>query len=640
MRLKHYICLLLSLLPALGGLSQPSLAGVEQKRAEAMMGNFMQSQASPNFSITHCRFVYDINPAIKEIQGYVTSSFITSASASFIVYDLTDQLTVDSVLYHSGRISFTRPGNQTLQVHFPSALPANTLDSINIYYHGVPSNRGFGSFSQSSHSGVPVLWTLSEPYGSMDWWPCKNGLEDKVDSIDVLITTPDQYFASSNGLLQFETINGGKRTVWWKHRYPIAPYLVAFAATNYQIRKDTVHLKDRVLNLEHYMYPEWADTWNYYLDETKFVMRLYDQWIGTYPFSAEKYAHTQISAGGGMEHQTSSFMGYADNELIAHELAHQWFGDKITCGSWQHIWLNEGFATFFAREHFAAMETPAQMLARYQADITRMTARADGSVFVTDTTNPSRIFNYDLTYLKGSWVLRMLQWKLGKDLLLQGIRDYLNDPALQYRFARTEDLRGHLERVSGTSLETFFNNWIYGEGFPSYELRWMPLGNAKVQLTLAQTTSHPSVAFYAMPVPILFSDGVHDSLVVIDHRQNNQTQMVDLGFVPTTAKFDPELRILSAGNQVKRLDAAFAPNTVKVYPNPVGARFSVLLGNYQDKTADITIHNAAGQRVFAQSLQMPGGNDLVNIASASWASGVYFIRVQSANTHYVQRIVK
>lgn len=638
---RKFALVFLFVLPLLiSGYAQPRFVEGEKKKAVTLLGERLASQASGNFRVSHYRYEWELDPAVRYIRGNVTATLQISSTAGFIVFDLTDMLTVDSIRHRGNNITFTRPGNQTLQIHFPVALAAQSTDSVTIYYRGVPPAGGFGSFTTSTHVGTPVLWTLSEPYGSMNWWPCRNGLDDKADSIDAIITTPEAYFASFNGLLQTETVANNKRTVWWKHRYPIATYLVAVAATDYQIRKDTVQLSDRVLNLEHYMYPEWGFVWNFYMKDIKDIIRLMDSWFGPYPFHAEKYAHTQVSIGGGMEHQTNSFMGFVEQELVAHELAHQWFGNKITCGSWQDIWLNEGFATFFAREYFTTVETPAQMLTRYQADIDNMTSRPNGSVYVRDTSNVNRIFDYRLSYLKGSWVLRMLQWKMGKEKFMKAVNTYLNDPKLQFSFARTDDLLKNLESSSGLSLTEFFNDWVYGEGYPSYRLQWMPLGASRVQVALHQTTSDASVGFYEMPVPIRFSDATHDTIVVIDHVRSGQTQTIDLGFIPAQAVVDPELKILSAKNKVERLDDIYPDNSIKVFPNPIGSQFSILLAGFTDASAQVTIHNAAGQLMYRQTPTLPAGNELLTIPCASWSQGVYFIRVKSASTNHVQRILK
>jgi len=132
------------------------------------------------------------------------------------------------------------------------------LDSVSIFYRGVPPNSGFGSFETTTHADTPVLWTLSEPYGSRDWWPCKNGLDDKADSVDILITAPSQYRAAANGLLQGETLvaGGTKKTTYWKHRYPIASYLVCFAVTNYTVFNNSVLLGNTNLPMQTFCYPE------------------------------------------------------------------------------------------------------------------------------------------------------------------------------------------------------------------------------------------------------------------------------------------------------------------------------------------------------------------------------------------------
>jgi aminopeptidase N len=551
-----------------------------------------------------------------------------------------DQLTVDSVRYHGANTTFTRPGNHILQINFPSLRLSGSRDSVTIYYGGTPPVSGFGSFTQSSHSGVPILWTLSEPYGSRDWWPCRNGLDDKADSIDAIITTPDAYFASFNGVMQSDVTANGKRTVWWKHRYPIVSYLVALAATNYQILEDTIHLKSRILPFQQYDYPEAAHVWTSAVPATREIARLFEEKLGPYPFQNERYAHTQVGFGGGMEHQTNSWMGNADPGLIAHELAHQWFGNKVTCGSWQHIWVNEGFAVFLNFLYVEKIWPKQDVLTLYQNTINYIAELKGGSVFVTDTANASRIFDYRYSYLKGNWVLQMLRWKLGEEKFYEGLRAYLNDPALKYGFAKTEDLQRNLEQVSGMQLTEFFKDWVYGEGYPSYQLSWMPLGSTKAQVTLRQTTSHPSVNFFEMPVPVMLRNGSRDTVVTFNHLRSGQVETFDVGFTPDTVIIDPDLKLLSAQNVVTRADQFTADNTIKVYPNPVGDQFSISLTKFSQPSASVTIHNAAGQLMYKKLLELPAGNDLLNIPSASWSSGMYVIRISSNGFNHVQRIIK
>ncbi|TBR18779.1 MAG: hypothetical protein EPO57_05850, partial [Chitinophagaceae bacterium] len=191
--------------------------------------------ASSNFEVTYYRCNWKIDPAIRFITGNITAHFITNTNTSTISFDLSSQLTVDSIYYRGVRINFSHTAPAILQLFFPNSIANGVKDSTTIFYKGVPANSGFGSFIQATHAGVPVLWTLSEPYGAKDWWPCRNGLDDKADSIDIIVSCPSAYKTSSNGLLKNETDNGITRTAYYSHRYPIATYLIAFAVTNYTV---------------------------------------------------------------------------------------------------------------------------------------------------------------------------------------------------------------------------------------------------------------------------------------------------------------------------------------------------------------------------------------------------------------------
>ena len=214
-----------------------------------------RSQASSNFQVTYYRCVWAIDPSVRYIKGAVTSHFIINSASNTITYDLASQLTVDSIYFHGNKILFSRP-TDLLQINLPVTINSGQKDSVTIFYKGEPPNTAFGSFVQTTHSGVPVLWTLSEPYGSRDWWPCRNGVDDKADSMDIIINCPNSYRASSNGLLANETDNGVTRTAFYKHRYPIASYLVALAVTNFKVLNHSVQLGAVNLPMITYCYPE------------------------------------------------------------------------------------------------------------------------------------------------------------------------------------------------------------------------------------------------------------------------------------------------------------------------------------------------------------------------------------------------
>jgi aminopeptidase N len=585
------------------------------------------SIASANYTLTYARCHWYLDPARRHIRGQVTHYLKITQNTSSITLDLHNSLQTDSVLYRGNKITFSRTGNHGLVINFPSSLPAGSLDSVSIFYQGDPGLSGYGSFIQDQHGGVPILWTLSEPYGARDWWPCRNGLDDKIDSLDIVIHTPETYRASSNGMLQSETVQGGERISWYRHRYAITTYLVAVAVTNYVTFTDYVQLGSRNLPVITYVYPENEQ---YFKDNTPITLnalKVFHDAFGDYPFLQERYGHTQWNWGGGMEHQTNSFMGDMEENLQGHELAHQWFGDVVTCGSWSDIWLNEGFASWAAVYAIEKSGNP-DYKGWLQWHVTSATSQPDGSVYVTDTSTVNRIFDYRLTYMKGACLVRMLQWKLGDDHFFTGVRNYLQEVKLKGGYAKVSDLQRNLESVSGQSLDTFFNQWYYGQGYPSYDLKWSTLGGGWVRTQLSQTTSHPSVPFYHMPVPVVFKNGTQEKTVLIHHNANGQLNQFEIGFEPVTAEIDPELWLLSANNRVVKQNIVYDPNEKMIlYPNPVTDPFFVRVQGATGSQADIRIVNMVGQVLYRKSLPLVNNSGFTEISSASLARGVYALQV-------------
>jgi hypothetical protein len=504
--------------------------------------------ASGNFDVKYYRCEWTVDPNIRYITGKVTSHFAIISSTNSITFDLSDTLNVDSVTWHGSKIGFLRPGNAGVTIQFPVTINTGQLDSVSIFYQGIPrvfiNNSAYVSFTQATHNGAPVIYTLSESYGARDWWPCRNGLDDKADSIDIVITNPSAYQASSNGIMMHDTIIGSQKISYWKHRYPIASYLVAMAVSNYVVLKDTITTPYGNIPLVEYFYPENAYVFPQGHEAMQNSFDIYSKFFTPFPFVKEKYGFTQWNSGGGMEHQTNSFLGSPNVSLISHETAHQWFGDKITCGSWQDIWLNEGFAFY------------CQLLYNefYQFSVNYLTlsnlcqaigAIPNGSVWVDDTTTINRIFDNRLTYYKGGYLLHMLRWKLGDSTFFRGVRRYLGDSSLQYRFARVPDLQRNLEQESGQSLTSFFKEWYYGQGIPTNTVTWVQDTGNLAYVRIDQVTSDPSVSFYEMPVPVEFTNSQHDTTIVFNHIKSGQTFLANPGFKADTVIYDPHFWILS-----------------------------------------------------------------------------------------------
>jgi hypothetical protein len=370
-------------------------------------------------------------------------------------------------------------------------------------------------------------------------------------------------------------------------------------------------------------------------------MQLFNEIGGRYPFADEKYGHAQFSWGGGMEHQTMSFMGGFSYNLQAHELAHQWFGDMITCGSWEDIWLNEGFATYWTALATEAYNTQQAWTTWKTNSIAQVTSQSGGSVWVDDTTNVNRIFSGRLSYTKGAMLLHMLRWKLGDENFFQAIRNYAEDPALAFGYAHTIDLQGHLEAVGGESLDEFFADWFYGQGFPSYQLLWN-YQNGLFFLLANQTTSHSSVPFFEMPLQLRLLGDTQDTLIRLEHTEDGQFFMTPLSWEVKAVHFDPDLWIVSANNSVTKspidsvLDESLSKQ-VLVRPNPGANQLEVAIKGDRLWFERVRIYDSSGRLVEERSPQL---SRLEKWDASAWPSGVYHIFIETGEGYLTKRWVK
>jgi aminopeptidase N len=580
-----------------------------EKRAA---GKKMRIQVNPltdKYDVVYHRLDLAVDPADQYISGEVTTKYIAKENLSSVVFELSNDLVVSSVVQRGTSLSFTRSANNEVIINLPVVQNATVLDSVSITYAGIPTSSGFGAFSTSTHNSVPVLWTLSEPFGAMEWWPCKQDLNDKIDSIDVYITTPSNYTAVANGMQQSKiAVGNGNSKTHFKHGYPIPAYLIAIAVTNYAIYTQQAGLgtpESPFFPIVNYQYPETAATNTTSLAVTPSIMNFFENTFGPYPFRNEKYGHAQFSWGGGMEHTTVSFMTAGSNggysrSLIAHELGHQWFGDKVTCGTWKDIWLNEGFATYMASMVVEHLDGAAAFVTSKNSMITSITSQPSGAVYLTDAEalDVNRIFSSRLSYNKGAMVLHMLRYKLGDTAFFQGLLNYLNDPELSYAYAKTPDLQGHLEAASGENLDEFFNDWVYKQGYPIYTITAQNIAPGQARVTINQAQSHSSVSFFEMPVPVRLNGAGGQSIDLrLEHTTNGQQFIVNVPFVVTGVVFNANKDIISKNGSATLGSASFElSELVGVYPNPTSSEINISLPN-TIAFENCDVFNALGQKI-------------------------------------------
>ena len=404
----------------------------ESKSASNRIYNHRVNMNTGNYDVTYHKLEFTLDPSVASISGVVTTHFVAKETMSEVTFDLTDNMIVSQVLQDSNALTFVQNTDDELVITLSQNLNQGETGIVEITYSGNPVSSGFGSFAQTTHNGDPIIWTLSEPYGAKGWWPCKQDLNDKIENIDVYITTSqfnsqnEEYIAVSNGVEQSQIVNGSNKTTHYKHQFPIPAYLVAIAATNYEVYSHTVTNNGNPFEIINYVYPENLTSAQASTPVTVSIMELFSNKFEEYPYASEKYAHAQFGWGGGMEHTTVSFMGSFGRNLIAHELAHQWFGDKITCGSWKDIWLNEGFATYLSGLVIEEFDGEPSFKSWKQGRVSSITSQPDGAVYLSDsdTTSVSRIFSSRLSYNKGAMVLHMLRKKVGDANFYQGMQDF------------------------------------------------------------------------------------------------------------------------------------------------------------------------------------------------------------------------
>jgi aminopeptidase N len=464
----------------------------------------------------------------------------------------------------------------------------------------------------------------------------------------------------SNGLLRQETENGdGTRTFDWFSRYPISTYLVSIAAGVYDVveqtydRPDSLNMNPLSLPILHYAFrgsnmyegTGFDDGWKRVIE----ILPVQEYWFGPYPFPEEKYGHAQFTFGGGMEHQTMSSMGNNGVGLIAHELAHQWFGDLITTETWPHLWLNEGFATYSelltwkSREHLSPGTYDRVFDLYYGRGLL-----ATGTLVVQDTSSVGNLFSGTRVYAKGGMILHMLRSITGDAAFRDILRSYTSDADVRYGTATTADFQRIAEAVSGLDLDTFFRQWITeGTGHPVYDVWWRDLGGDQgydVEVTIEQTQVSPAsnVDVFEMPLTIQIEtrEGLEEFVVTNDERR--QVFVFHVNGFPEDVRFDPERQILGMSSvSVVGGAAEEHPEIVQsldVYPNPVRSTFTVEVELSSPASVRLSLYDVTGRRV--RELMNETSRSFSNSFSMSdLPAGTYFLHIDTPQGRAVRQII-
>ena len=589
------------------------------------------------------RINLDIDPLAETISGTLFARVsILDSTINIIELDFADGMVATAVRVNNLNQTFTHTNN-VLSIPAPNDILNDDTLELEIAYNGSPSSTGFGSFIFGSHDNQDLIWTLSEPYGARSWWPCKDDPSDKADSVDIIVRVPSNLIVASNGNLLDTLEMGGRTTYYWQERYPITTYLVSLAIYPYFVWHDQyISVNNDTLPLDYYVFPDHFNSLqeNYLL--TKDMISVFAGLFGEYPFMDEKYGHAEFGWGGGMEHQTITSLGGWSEALIAHELAHQWWGDMITCSSFHHIWLNEGFATYAEALWWEDKYGPDGL----HTDMAYNAYFGGGTIYVENPVTTSDIFNSGLSYRKASWVLHMLRHVVGDDTFFAILLAYGNHPLYKHNSATTEQFQAVCESVSGLNLEVFFQQWIYGSYYPRYSYGWQQNGETLiVNVGQYQTTG----TYFQMPIDLKLICNDTTYIEVVNNTQINEefSIIIEPGRRVMNLVFDPDDWILKSVYSTNNGIDYHGPDKFilqSAYPNPFNAEVTIPFIMQVRGNIEFNIYNLRGELVYSKQGQFDPGKQTLKWNGQDYqgnilSTGVFFIQMNYPGGSKTEKIL-
>lgn len=591
----------------------------------------------------------------KFISGNVkTVATVTIAPLDTFMTILHVNHSVDSVRFNGLLLPSVRK-DSAVKVGLPAPLGINTSFTVVVYYKGTApvggSAIGSGySFGTSGSWGNQASWSLSEAIAAYHWWPCKQILTDKIDSSWVFVTTDSTNKVGSNGKLQNVVVVGNKKRYEWKSRTPINYYLISVATAKYKeynLYAHPLYLPNDSILIQNYIYDNALNnaafnTQKIQLNKMPAVLEFESKMYGMYPFYKEKYGHCMAPFGGGMEHQTMTSLGFFDYYVDAHELGHQWWGDNVTCKSWGDIWINEGFASY--TEHLVAQYLdPPNFNTNLNSAHNSVMSAAGGKVYITgqDTMDSNIIFDSRLTYDKGGSIIRTLQFVTNSDTVwFNTLRGFQN--TFKNSTASVNDFKNYYQAQTGINATQFFNQWYYGEGYPTFNVKFYSAPNTCI-IKSTQTTSFPSsVPLFITPMEYKLSrTGFADTTVRVMHSNAIETYTFNLLGTVTAVVCDPNNWVI---NKVigPTFDSSLGFNEmgalvydIKIGPNPTKGVFTI--NTSQTIDGIVTVTDISGKLIFDKKLETETIIDL-----GAFANGIYLVKIADKNgkEKYSQKLIK
>jgi aminopeptidase N len=604
--------------------------------------NFFQYPSMDKYDVKYVKLDIIAEANNRFIQGTSLTRARTVQALDTFITEFKNTMIVDSVFINGVKKNFTRD-NDHVQIPLSPAIPTGTMVDALFYYRGTASSNAVFAGTVSSN-GLVYTASLSESYQAREWWPAKQFLKDKIDSADIWITTSNTNKAGANGLLKAVVDKpNNKKQYQWSTRYPMAYYLLSFSVGNYMeytnYAKPAAMAPDSIL-IQHYI----VDNSSFFisnktnLDRTPAFVEKLSELYGLYPFKNEKYGHSQASIGGGMEHQTMTTLTSFGATLVAHELGHQWFGDNVTCARWNDIWINEGFASYseyLMVEKLPAFftSTPAAYMQSIHTDVLLSTT---GSVYVPDVSlfDENRIFSSRFTYNKGSAIIHNLRFEMQDDnKFFQTLKTFQQ----QYKdnVATADDFKTVAETVCGRSFADFFNQWYYGQGYPTFNVDYSKPGDSII-LRVNETVSAPAITpFFKGLYEFTINTVQGDTTVKVNLTANDQLFKFRSNRTPTGIVVDPNNWVLNkVGSITTATPDINVSNDVKLFPNPsAGTIYLQYPANWFD---NLQVYDIAGKILQQKAINRGSTQQTIN---TSLLPGMYCIKLNGKGKVGVKKLV-
>lgn len=564
-------------------------------------------------------------------------------------------LTIDSILVDGTSTTHTTNGDSLL-IALPSPYNTNDTFDILIGYHGSWSvtyyQSGFVYYPRNYNVNTlhALAYTLGEPWDARAWMPCYDDPFDKADDGCIIhVTVPDSYTVCASGVMNGVDYAQNRATFTWTEHYPIATYLMHFGASIFTPWSNWYYSPSGdTIEIIHYVWPEDSAQSVSSLGDVLVSMALLDSMYGSYPF--DRYGHDIVYpyAWGGMEHQENTTLhrnavggSHSWKRIIAHELAHMWWGDMVTCIDFRDIWLNEGCATYSdANYDWHTMG--------WSYFLSTMASRAQ-DYFIEDASwrrplyDPptNDIFNWGYTYCKACWVMHMLRF-LNPDHFFDGMHAYRD--SFEYGCASTDDMNAVFSAVYGMDLTWFFDEWVYDQGYPEYEVYWNCIpsgGNYLFRTNTYQIQTNAPPVFH-MPIQIRLNSTGGDTLVHISVSSSPQYAEFLVQDSVTSIDFDPDHYILCKYETFYGIEELVQDepryNDLFVNTNPSRQPVITYVVN-QTGPVQISLYDISGriQQTLYNGVRSPG---MYTIAVQDLSAGVYFCRLITPVNEKVEKLIK